>query len=53
MVNILRAVVISLDDDLVGSGTLNHAGMLCNDADTRVNRSLALDTGTYCRSLGG
>ena len=52
MVNIFRAVVISLDDDLVGSGTLNNTGMLCNNADTRVNRRLALDTGTYCRSLG-
>ena len=51
MINILCAVVISLDDDLVGGGALNNAGMFCDNADTRVNSSFALDTGTYCRCL--
>ena len=52
MINIFCAVVITLNDDLVGSGTLNNTGMLCYYADTRVDSSLALDTGTYCRRLG-
>ena len=53
MVYITVSIGISLDDDLVGSGTLNHTCILCNNADTGVNGSLALDTGTNDRSFCG
>ena len=52
-VHILHTVGISLDDDLVGGGALYHAGILCNDADARVNSRLSLDTSSHHRSLGG
>ena len=52
-VHILHTVRISLDDDLVGGGTLDHAGILCNDADAGVNSRLGLDTSSHNGSLGG
>ena len=50
-VNVAVPVGISLNDDLVGSGTLHHAGVLCKDADTGVYGSLCLDTGSDNRRL--
>ena len=43
-----RLLVVAVG--LVASGEFDQ--MVNNNADTRVNRRLALDTGTYCRSLG-
>lgn len=39
--------------NLIGRGALNNASILCNNADTGVNGSLALDTGTNDRSFCG
>ena len=51
MVYITVSIGISLDDDLIGSGTLNYTCILCNNADTGVNGSFAFNTGTNCRSF--
>ena len=51
MIYISVSIGISLDNDLVGSGAFYHTGILCHYADTGVNGSLCLNTGTYYRSL--
>ena len=53
MVYIAVSIGISLDDDLVGSGALNHTGILCNDTHTGVNSCLRGNTGIDNGSLGG
>ncbi len=53
VINVAVSVGISLDDDLVGSGTFNHTCILSDNADTGVNGSLAFDTGTNSRSFCG
>ena len=51
MINITAAVVIPLDNNLVGCRTLNHTGMLCQHTYAGVNSCLCLNTGSYNRSL--
>ena len=51
MVNISVSIRISLNNDLVGSGTLNNTGILCNYANTGVNSCFRLDTCTNDRSF--
>jgi len=51
MVYITVSIGISLDDDLIGSGTLNYTCILCNNTNAGVNSSLTFNTGTYYRSL--
>ena len=46
MVNISVSIGISFDNDLVGCGALNYACILCNHADTGVNRRFSFDTRT-------
>ena len=51
MIYITVSIGVSLDDDLVGSGTLNHTCILCNNADTGVNGNFVFHTGTNNRRL--
>ena len=53
MVHISVSIGISLDDDLVGSGALHHAGVLCQHAHAGVHRGLRLDAGSHHRSFRG
>ena len=52
MIGILVSI-FSLDNNFLGGGALYHTSVLCYDADTGVNGSLAFDTGTNNRSFCG